>query len=56
MDKYQALDSFKCELMDMFISLCRGNDYNKLTLLTIGETVDRIYNKCLSDMQKEDWR
>lgn len=41
----EALDSFRNEVMDKFIELCRGNDYNKLTLLKIGDTIDFIYEK-----------
>lgn len=41
----RLLDDFKSEIMSKFIELCRGNDYNKLTLLRIGETIDRIYEK-----------
>ena len=33
---------FKNALMREFIRLCRGNDFNKLSLLKIGETVDRV--------------
>lgn len=40
-----AIDGFKNELMDKFITLCCGNDYNKLTLLKIGDTIDRIYDE-----------
>ena len=41
----RLIDEFKCELMSKFIDLCRGNDYNKLTLLRIGETIDSVYEK-----------
>ena len=41
----EALYDFKDELMSEFIELCRGNDYNKLTLLKIGDTVDKISEK-----------
>lgn len=33
---------FKNALMREFIRLCRGNDFNELSLLEIGETVDRV--------------
>jgi hypothetical protein len=42
------LDDFRNELMDKFLSLCNYNDYNKITLLRIGETVDEIYDKYYS--------
>ena len=41
----RLIDEFKCELMSKFIDLCRGNDFNKLTLLEIGETIDSVYEK-----------
>ena len=31
--------------MNEFIEQCQGNDFNRLTLLEIGETIDRIYRK-----------
>ena len=34
--------------MNEFISLCNYNDYNRVTLLRIGETIDRIYDKYCS--------
>lgn len=42
---FKALDAFKCELAGRFIDLCKGNDYNKLTLLKIYDTIDEIYDK-----------
>lgn len=42
------LDDFRDEIMDRFLSLCNYNDYNKLTLLRIGETIDEIYSKYVS--------
>lgn len=54
MDKFEAVDKFRDELMDKFLELCGYNDYNKINLLLIGETVDRIYDKLISDMVKED--
>lgn len=41
----ETLDNFKDELMDRFIGMCGGNDYNKLNLLTIGDTIYEIYDK-----------
>lgn len=54
MNKFEAVDKFRDKLMDEFLSLCNYNDYNKINLLTIGETVDRIYDKCIKDMVDED--
>lgn len=56
MDKFEAVDKFRDKLMDEFISLCNYNDFCKINLLTIGETVDRIYDKCIDDMVTEDER
>ena len=54
MDKFEAVDKFRDALMDKFLELCNYNDYCKINLLLIGETVDRIYDKCIDDMRKED--
>lgn len=43
--KASDLYEFRSELMDMFIYLCNANDFNRLTLLTIAETIDKIYGK-----------
>lgn len=56
MDKFEAVDKFRNLIMDKFIELCNYNDYGKINLLTIGETVDRIYDRCIDDMVKEDER
>ncbi len=48
------VDKFRSELMDKFIDLCRGNDYNKLTLLKIGDTVDQIYDKQIKDILRDE--
>lgn len=53
MEKFKVVDKFRDELMDKFMSLCNYNDFNKLNLLTIGETVDRIYDKCIADIIEE---
>lgn len=54
MEKFKVVDKFRDELMDKFMSLCNYNDFNKLNLLTISETVDRIYDKCIADIIEED--
>lgn len=54
MEKFKVVDKFRDELMNKFMSLCNYNDFNKLNLLTIGETVDRIYDKCIADIVEED--
>ena len=44
-DYRDALDDFKADLMDNFINLCYGNDFNQLTLLEIGDVVNEIFDK-----------
>lgn len=46
----ETIDTFQDVLMDEFLRLCNYNDFNKLNLLTIGETVDRLYDKCINDI------
>lgn len=41
----QLIDEFKSELMSEFIRLCDGNDFKKITLLKIGDVIDRLYEK-----------
>lgn len=52
-DYREKLENFKDELVDRFIVLCYGNDYNKLTLLKIDETIDEIYEKHIAKATKE---
>ena len=53
LDYRDALDNFKQDLMDEFIELCYGNDFNKLTLLKIGDVVDKIFEKHIDMANKE---
>lgn len=53
MDRYEAVEKFCDLLMQKFIELCDYNDYGKINLLLIGDTVEQIYDKCLDDMRKE---
>ena len=39
----EALTEFRNEVVDEFIDLCWGNDYNKVNLLKIGDTIEQIY-------------
>ena len=41
----RLIETFMRELMREFILLCHGNDFEKLTLLKIGDTVERLYEK-----------
>ena len=54
MNKFEAVDKFRDELMDKFLSLCNYNDFNKLNLEKIGDTVNEIYDKCIAEMVDED--
>lgn len=54
MDKFEWIDRFRDELADKFLSLCNYNDFNKLNLERIMDTVNDIYDKCIVDMVKED--
>lgn len=54
MDKFEWVDRFRDELADKFLSLCNYNDFNKLNLERIMDTVNDIYDKCIVDMVKED--
>lgn len=56
MDKFEAVDKFRDELVDKFLRLCNYNDFNKLNLEKIYDTVNDIYDKCIDDMFREDFR
>ena len=54
---YDELELFKNMLIDEFLRLCNYNDYNKLTLLKIGDVVDECFDKSIEtikNMRKED--
>lgn len=42
---FEALDAFRDELAGRFIDLCNGNDFSKLTLGKIYDTINEIYDK-----------
>ena len=53
---YNELELFRDMLIDEFLRLCNYNDYNKLTLLKIGDVVDKCFDKSIEtiqDMRKE---
>ncbi|MEE1357645.1 MAG: hypothetical protein UHG68_08810 [Clostridia bacterium] len=50
---FEEVDKFRADLMNKFIDLCRGNDYNKLTLLKIGDVVDEIYDRLVVELKKK---
>lgn len=50
----EVIDNFRDALMDEFLRLCNYNDFSKLTLEKIADTINEIYDKCVDDMRKED--
>ena len=56
-ERYEELELFRSLLIDKFLRLCNYNDYNKLTLLKIGDVMDECFDKSIEtirDMRKED--
>ena len=56
-DRYYELELFRNMLISEFIRLCNYNDYNKLTLLKIGDVVDECFEKSIEiikNMRKEE--
>ena len=56
-DRYYELELFRNMLINEFIRLCNYNDYNKLTLLKIGDVIDECFDKIIEiikDMRKEE--
>ena len=56
-DCYDELELFRKMLVDEFFRLCNYNDYNKLTLLNIGDVIDECFDKSIEtiqDRRKED--
>jgi hypothetical protein len=54
MDKFEAVDKFRDELADKFLRLCNYNDFNRLNLERIMDTVNDIYDKRIANMVDED--
>lgn len=50
---FEEVDKFRADLMNKFIDLCRGNDYNKLTLLKIGDVVDEMYDRRIAELKNK---
>lgn len=47
MNSLEAVEKFRDELTNKFLRLCDYNDYNKINLLTIADTVDSVYDRCI---------
>lgn len=43
-----AITEFRSNIVDRFIMMCDGNDYSRLNLLTMVDTIDSIYDKHIS--------
>lgn len=54
MDKHisDEFELFRNMLMNEFLRLCNYNDYNKLTLLKIGDVVNECFDKSLEAIKK----
>lgn len=51
MDKFDAVEKFRFELVEEFFRLCNYNDSNKLNLENIYDTINDICDKCVNDMK-----
>ena len=40
-----AIDEFKRDILNHFIDITHGNDYEKISLLQIGDIIDSLYEK-----------
>ena len=47
------LENFRNEVVYQFIDMCDGNDYNKLNLMSMVDTIDCIYKKHINNILKE---
>lgn len=47
------LEKFRDEVVDKFIIMCDGNDYNKLNLMSMVDTIDCIYDKHIDNILNE---
>jgi hypothetical protein len=52
-EKLEVLTLFRNEVMGKFLALCDYNDYRKISLLTIGDTIDKIFDRHVSQILKE---
>lgn len=46
----EEIDNFRSDIMSRFIDMCGGNDYNKVNLLQIGDTIDHIFDLYVKKM------
>lgn len=47
----KAVDMYKTLITNKFIELCNYNDYGKINLLLIGETLDKIFDDMVEKME-----
>lgn len=50
LDSLEAVDKFRDELMNKFLRLCNYNDFSKLRLEKIADTINVVYDKCIDDL------
>lgn len=50
MDSLEAVDKFRDELMSKFLRLCNYNDFSKLRLEKIADTINDVHDKCIDDL------
>ena len=53
MDKFEAVYNFRDMLIDKFLKLCNYNDFNKLNLEKIADTINNVYDECVAEMEKK---
>ena len=49
-----AIDEFKRDVLNHFIIIAHGNDYEKISLLQIGNVVDALYEKHVRNILKSN--
>ena len=47
-----AIDEFKRDILNHFIDIAHGNDYEKISLLQIGDVIDSLYEEHIEKIIK----
>ena len=50
---YRCLEDFRDNLVSKFTTLCHYNDFNKLNLLKIVDTINNVYDKTVVGISEE---
>ena len=50
---FEVIDKFRDELINIFIDMCFGNDYNKINLLQIGDAIDAVYDSYIAELKNK---